>query len=442
MLVSQSTPITKAQKREARIKLEEFLEDLEETHNNDFASADDWNVLLDDLGKLIDDSKLENILLEYDLAIPEVADYLRNLCSYKIISNEEIKEVYCDLKSSLEAITYILPRTYFRLTKWDKIPFASYVGFLAVFVALDYSSVIGLAVAAGGMIMTAICKGFEEKERDEIRKNRKFKLNNRKEEQRKIRESLSQKATKPDDSQLVDKIKEFSSAIEQKTKTIAKSVQFPLFATVFSIIAGWGIVESLYSFPEGDECIDSVTKAELVCIENTRTVQDLAKFFLTEQMLAVASFFAIAILFYHCGIIALSPDSSYLVAHSSKIGAFFSSLLIFLEGIVLFIAAGNTGSLPQFLLWIFILLVLDIGWVVLNRVARIDTLFQWLHLDSLMFLFVLTLLLSQDKVPPISIPEIGTIGFNYIAVLAVFVLRAGLDYKMGWNFWTKFTPTQ
>src|SRR3989344_3266346 len=84
MLVSQSTTITKAQKREARIKLEEFLEDLEETHNNDFASADDWNVLLDDLGKLIDDSKLENILLEYDLAIPEVADYLRNLCSYKI----------------------------------------------------------------------------------------------------------------------------------------------------------------------------------------------------------------------------------------------------------------------------------------------------------------------------------------------------------------------
>jgi hypothetical protein len=292
-------------------------------------------------------------------------------------------------------------------TKWDIIPFLSCAGFLFVFLLPDYSTVMAFTAAVVGLLVTFGCNLVEKREKTKLHKT--------------PEENADTQITAADAT--------------KKTKK-SKDIQFRIFAAVFGLIAALAITNALETFPTGEEC----TKDDVIiqqCLDNTEKIQDLPKLLASNPVIIIASFFAIGILFYHCGIMVLSTDIAPLL-QNKKIIAFASSLIIFLQGIVLFIAADSTDSLLRFSLWIFLLMALDIAWVLVNIYAKIHMLFQWLHLDTILLLFLLVMLVSPENQG--NLIKFGAVDFNYLAVFIVFVMRTAFDYKMGWEYWTKVTP--
>ncbi len=207
---------------------------------------------------------------------------------------------------------------------------------------------------------------------------------------------------------------------------------FVIFSAVFGIIAAFAITEILSAVIANDAAITPN-------FSDTHSLGDLVKFLWHEQVILVISFFPIGILFYHCGIVFLSTEAAELIAISrKKTTVFFSSLILFLEGIVLLLVSHSSSSLSQFSLWIFILMALDISWVLFNLRAGFAPLFQWLHFDGAMLFFALTIIL----LPEYKMDNTGSQIANVIwYVLIVFTVRTFYDYHSGWKFWTKFlTP--
>lgn len=273
---------------------------------------------------------------------------------------------------------------------WDVLPFISYIGFFFPFLlgaALgDYRFKIAFVATIVAFVVTYFCKIHENK-------------------------------LKP---------KSFTAP----NKNVRNPTPFGIFSIVFGIVAALAIsapVESLLS----DDC-DSVGGD--LCVRNdVGKIQDLSKIFLHKQFLVLSSFYAVGILFYHGCILALSGELSKL-DRKNDVFVFLTSLLIFFEGMVLFMASALTDDIEQFSLWIVVLLVIDNIWVLANSSKNIETLPQWLHLNMIMILFLLALLFFPDESS-----KIGPFGINqsYWTLLFVFVLRTILDYKMGWNYWAK-----
>jgi hypothetical protein len=291
-----------------------------------------------------------------------------------------------------------------------------------VFFVPQYNISIAFLVAIIGLFVTYYCKVSEEKVSEAKKRENDIKDN-------KKRETVTQKVEKlKNENEERDEKKELMNG---KIVRIVrdKTVQFRIFAAVFGIIAAFAItapIDALLDY----ECESTPSQ---LCLRDIRKIEDWSGFLTGQQVILISSFFAIGILFYHGGILALSGELAPLVEEGKKTSAFVSSLIIFLEGIVLFVASSTTDDLIQFSLWIAVLLALDIIWLIINLYARIDIMFQWLHLDSIVLLFLLFALLLPHQIDSSIIPA-NTI---YWAVLIVFLLRTMVDYKIGWRYWTK-----
>lgn len=283
------------------------------------------------------------------------------------------------------------------VTWWDKIPFFTYPLFLLVLVP-GLSLEMGLFAAITGITVTGICKLHEDK----VTKS-KVKRERTDEEKRKI-ENLRRK--------------------------------YAIFASLYALIAALALTTSLDSFvslPAGDGCIDPQTKSEIICFDKTETLEKLPFLLASNPMLLLGSFFAVGILYYHCGIAFFATEAADLIVDKKKIGVFISSFLLFLEGLILYFAAYSIDSVLQFSLWISVLMAVDIVWVLINIKKKIEVLFQWIHFGAIVLLFLVTFLLSAS----IGNHEINKL--DYLAVLIVLLLRTIMDYKVGWNFWSKLT---
>lgn len=410
--------------KKTRVELYKFLDKLVGLHERTISTREDWCLLLEDLQDSIKVSRLEEVVKEYGKnelndpakeneknALKDIYEYLCLLSKQTIISSDQVEDIYEDLKVTIETIIVYLPRTYFRVTKWDKIPFLSCLGFLVVFLAPQHSVVIAYIVAIIGLAVAYYCKLFEEKENSDKKKDEDKKHDEKRQTIKKKIEDLEKESEK--ESEKNERIS------GENGKTIkAKGVQFRIFAAVFGFIAAWAIVAPV----EG-------------IVKEVTGIEGLPKFLISEQVILISSFFAIGILFYHGGILVLSSELAPLIEEGNKMAAFVSSLIIFFEGIVLFMAAKSTHDIAQFSLWIFVLLAFDIIWLLINIYTRIDVTFQWLHLNTIMLLFLWFGLLSPYKQD--SSIALAGIDFSYWALLIVFLLRSAIDYKIGWKYWTK-----
>lgn len=219
---------------------------------------------------------------------------------------------------------------------------------------------------------------------------------------------------------------------------------FTIFSAVFGIIAALSITDILTAL------MTSSTSNISVFFSNIHSLDDLSLFLQNEQIVLTISFFPIGILFYHCGIVFLTTEARERIEEHKIIG-FFSSLIIFVEGIILLFVAHSSLYASQFALWMFILMALDVFWVSINITAKGTPTFQWLHLDSAMLLFTLTIIsLPITSIDTGCIPIGNTdcskvpldnhVDLVYWFILAVFTLRTIYDYNAGWKFWTKFIP--
>lgn len=204
-----------------------------------------------------------------------------------------------------------------------------------------------------------------------------------------------------------------------------------IFSAVFAVIASLAMTEILY------DLMDPTNERTMWdALSGNNEFERFYSFLVYPKFILTASFFSIGVLFYQCGIVFLSTEASeYVSKNSNKLAVFFSSLVLFIEGIILVFAAYSTDSVTMFAFWIFMLMVVDIGWIFLNLLKHIDALVQWLHFDFaiLLFTMIVVLLLANVEEAPITV-------FWYTLIL--FTTRTLYDYGAAWKFWTKFIPKE
>jgi hypothetical protein len=81
-------------------------------------------------------------------------------------------------------------------------------------------------------------------------------------------------------------------------------------------------------------------------------------------------------------------------------------------------------------------MAIDITWVLINITKAIDMEFQWLHLDSTMLFFVLTILFLFPSLSQVR-PE------TYVWLVVIVFGATFADYKLGWkSFWSRFDVSE
>ena len=234
----------------------------------------------------------------------------------------------------------------------------------------------------------------------------------------------------PQLDELKELIEEFEKVNQQKDgqekedhKEKESYPQLLIFAGLYAIIGGLAITQAVTIFSEPD-------KNQYIAYAHT--LEGFIMLASSKHSFVIASFFPIAILFIHCGIIFLSTDARKIIRVGNKVVFFISALLLFLEVVVVFYAANSIDNILNFASWIALLMAIDIGWVILNITKNIDMLFQWIHLDATMLVFLLTMLFIFHSVSQVTYEV-------YAYVLVIFLVRTIFDYKMGWNdVWGKF----
>jgi hypothetical protein len=94
--------------------------------------------------------------------------------------------------------------------------------------------------------------------------------------------------------------------------------------------------------------------------------------------------------------------------------------------------ASNLYHPEAFVFLLLMLMVLDIVWVLSFLPYKELVFVEWLHYDSFIAFFVLTILLTSIQLTSI---QLGT----YVLIFAVLVARPIADYKSLWKeFWAKF----
>ena len=210
---------------------------------------------------------------------------------------------------------------------------------------------------------------------------------------------------------------------KEEDKPKPSSGQLLIFAALYAIVGGLAVTQALTVFSDPDRN-QYVTYAH--------NLNGFIGLLLSKHAFLIASFFSVAVLFIHCGIVFLSSDAKKILGEGNKAGLFICSLLLFLEGVVLYYASNTVDNILNFSFWIFLLMVIDIVWVIVNILKNIDMLFQWLHLDAIMLSFLLTILIMFQSLSQITLEV-------YVYVLVIFLARTIADYKMGWKtVWGKF----
>lgn len=288
-------------------------------------------------------------------------------------------------------------------SKWAIIPFFTYSLFLLIIIWPNNRVEIGFLATLVGFIITCVCWHFKEK-------NTVTNIN---------------KSTVR-----IDAIQNQKIHKQTGFQKFRKEVFLPILLFLGSIL----VFQALYVFTALSVDTNPISCTtvfdEKVCFGNANSVENLAKLFLNNSTIVLTSFFAVGVLYYHGCIIVLKSNASAIFDGSGK-RTFIEDFIILLEVIILFFAASSIGSLPQFVLWILVLMVLDLGWVFSNLKETMQLTFHWIHFDFLILFFLITLstsLTSDDSYRN-----------EHLFVLIVLVARTILDYKLGWtNFWSKY----
>ncbi|MGQ0606128.1 MAG: hypothetical protein ACT4OD_04130 [Candidatus Nitrosotenuis sp.] len=415
----------KAEAYSLRRKLYDYTIDLDEVENSQ-VSTENWNNVTHYWCNQIKDYKFEDVVYIEDLEIPDCFDQLVLWSNFTANSEHDRIVILDHVKFLLDAIIYVLPGTFYRFSKYDVWPIASYAAFLVPFyfwLVSNSESILYSLFAATlfSISFTFVCKRLETRYYNK--------------HLAKITASIQQRENplfnQSDESQTNDLENMDTNYTHSKNHKVAS---FVLFSAVFSFIASLAITEVLTLMMGGWDTTFSEYWATTSCTGNQFCY--FFNFVWNEIFVLGIAFFAVGILFYHCGIVFLATEATDLIQkHTSKTVVFASSVVLFIEGLVLFFLSHSVDNLQLFSFWILALMGLDILWVFLNLFKNIDTLFQWLHFDFAILLFGLGVmsLTNLDK------------NITMVASLFVFVVltaRTIFDYNVGWDFWTKFIPKE
>ena len=221
---------------------------------------------------------------------------------------------------------------------------------------------------------------------------------------------------------------------EIKDEEENRKVSTKIFSVLYGLVAALAITNALdfFVYPTTDLRLPSgITNVNFTTIDSLYEVNHLI---ISQEFIVLISFFVVGTFFYHCGLAFFSDQAAKMLNKKEKrrtAEAVLSGVILFTEGIFLYFAAGSIGSVLQFSLWIFFLMVVDVAWVLLNSDYLKRGYAQWIHFDIIMIIFFVAFLSYGDT-------ELVQY-YHYLIVFGVILFRIILDYKLSWQFFTKFS---
>jgi hypothetical protein len=348
---------------------------------------------------------------------------------------------------------YISPK----FTNYEKKPFVSYFLFLLILIPLFipdqedfqlYDKMVNLAFVT--TIITIIisfwmiCKGREKEEENKInvmtKKGRSYIRG--KYQQQKIKYDLD--AT--DRNLIVGKIKELTGTTKEDIEKITtyqieedevklRKGASKIMSVLFGLVAALAITNALDIFMDENTIFNLPIdlRGEEKKFEITDSLYEIGLLVISQEFILLASFFVIGAFFYHCGLAFFSDQAADMLNENRPHHEIIlSGILLFTDGIFLYFAANSIGSILQFSLWIFFLMIVDIAWVFLNSIYLKKDYAHWIHFDLIMLIFLLTIILSFGSA------QITPMYHHYLMVFSVIVCRIIVDYKLSWKFFGKF----
>lgn len=149
------------------------------------------------------------------------------------------------------------------------------------------------------------------------------------------------------------------------------------------------------------------------------------------DLFAFASFFLFIIPFYQ-GAITHLHDSYNFGYHGNKIEIMIDFIHLLAEGMVFYAISSNLSDIIFFLSWLFILMLIDISFIVftLKRKGKVPG--TWIKLDALTIIFIIIMYWLSYIYPNI------IIGIQGYTILVLFsLIRTIIDYKLELSFYMK-----
>ncbi len=208
----------------------------------------------------------------------------------------------------------------------------------------------------------------------------------------------------------------------EEEKKVETAILF--FGVVFSAVAAVAITHALDTANDDvGNFMKQTTEQKISYIQNHEL----------RGSLLLIGFFAIAILYYHGGIIFLSSSGAQTLTDGKPGRVFVDFTILFAEIIIVYLLAGKVLDVVTFLELISILMIIDITWVTYFYFTTDDKeiFFNWIHFDLLTLLFMLVLITTDlDRVLPLnkSLP--------YVLLAIVLSTRTILDYVCHWKFFS------
>lgn len=225
----------------------------------------------------------------------------------------------------------------------------------------------------------------------------------------------------------LDEFKKFAASFESNSdkkddKPEADS-NLLIFAAIYAVIAGLAITSALEAFIDPDQNL---------YVQYAHNLNGFIDLLSSNPSFVIASFFPIAIMFIHCGIIFLLSESVPILSKGNRRVFFFSALLIFLEAISLYYAGTSINNILNYSFWILVLSIIHVVWILIIWSKGIDAEPQWLSLNLVLVFFTLTILLTFPSITQIE-KEV------YAYVLIIFLAIVVTYYKVAWRtFWAKY----
>jgi len=362
---------------------------------------------------------------------------------------------------------------YFKLQPYEKKPFYFYLLFLLIlvpiFIIQDQNSVVIVAFAVS-LITTSISFWIiHDKRKGEIIGItvviKEGKANVTIERYSYKNYPLPLKTTKKDEiiNKISEEIAKIKRELEEKNKQTREKNEIPIkkleltkeeikeitefkedeengknttkiLSVLYGLVAALAITNALDFFivPVSNLNLPfNITNVNFTTIDSLYEVNYLI---ISQEFILLISFFVVGTFFYHCGLAFFSDQASDMMNRRVPRPTYevvLSGVILFTEGIFLYFAAGSIGSVLQFSLWIFFLMVVDVTWVLLNSIYLKRGYAQWIHFDIIMIIFFVVFLSYGDT-------ELVQY-YHYLIVFGVILCRIILDYKLSWQFFTKFS---
>lgn len=198
-------------------------------------------------------------------------------------------------------------------------------------------------------------------------------------------------------------------SLPQNISDIRRDNPVLILGAIYGIVAAFAITQALINFGQASH----FERIEELLFENAINI------------ILLTSFFLVAIPFYHGATVFLSSRAAELIHERKQRQIFFYFIMLFTEATFLFLMGISVTSVEQFVIWLFVLMIVDLGWTLVAYLIIRDEALppEWIHLDFLTIVFLLIFVFLYPS----------AVWFSPFTLFIVLLFRTLIDYRVAWN---------